>query len=58
MLFAGQLAFNLFSDCIARAPGLIISNVSYANKMLFPLEIHPMVSPGSTLFRDGISPLA
>ena len=38
--------------------GLIVSNVSYVNKVLFPMEILPMASPGSTLFRGVISPPA
>lgn len=55
VLFAGLLVFNLFADCITRAPGLIISNVNYVKKVVFPLEILPMVSLGSALFHGAIS---
>jgi lipopolysaccharide transport system permease protein len=50
MLFAGLIVFNIFSDCISRAPSLIVSNVSYVKKVVFPLEILPWVSLGSAAF--------
>jgi lipopolysaccharide transport system permease protein len=50
ILFAGLLVFNLFSDSINRAPGLIISNANYVKKVVFPLEILPLVALGATGF--------
>ncbi|NOQ14334.1 MAG: ABC transporter permease [Methyloprofundus sp.] len=50
VLFTGLIIYNLFSECIARAPGLILSNVNYVKKVIFPLEILPWVSLGSALF--------
>jgi lipopolysaccharide transport system permease protein len=50
MLFAGLVVFNIFSDCISRAPSLIVSNVSYVKKVVFPLEVLPWVSLGSAIF--------
>lgn len=50
VLYAGLLVFNLFSECIARAPSLILSNTNYVKKVIFPLEILPWVSLGSALF--------
>ncbi len=55
VLFAGLLVFNLFSECVTRAPSLIISNVNYVKKVVFPLEILPWVSLGSALFHALIS---
>lgn len=55
VLFAGLLIFNLFSECISRAPGLILANVNYVKKVIFPLEILPWVSLGSALFHTLIS---
>lgn len=55
VLFAGLLVFNLFSECITRAPSLIHSNVNYVKKVIFPLEILPWVSLGSSLFHTAIS---
>ena len=39
VLFAGLLVFNLFAECINRAPGLIVGNQNYVKKVVFPLEI-------------------
>lgn len=50
VLFAGLMVFNLFSECINRAPGLILSNVNYVKKVIFPLEILPIVNLGSAFF--------
>ncbi|MDR3564472.1 MAG: ABC transporter permease [Negativicutes bacterium] len=42
-LFSGMVLFSIFSDCVIRAPGLMLENVSYIKKVVFPLEIMPMV---------------
>jgi lipopolysaccharide transport system permease protein len=55
VLFAGLIFFNLFSECFIRAPGLILSNVNYVKKVVFPLEILPCVAIGSALFHAMIS---
>ena len=55
LLFAGLIIFNLFSECLSRAPGLILANVNYVKKIIFPLEILPWVTLGATLFHAGIS---
>lgn len=55
MLFAGLIMFNLFSECINRAPGLILSNVNYVKKIVFPLEILPAVALLSAAFHGLIS---
>ena len=55
VLFAGLMVFNLFSECINRAPTLILSNVNYVKKVVFPLEILPWVSLGSALFHTLVS---
>lgn len=55
ILFAGLMVFNLFAECINRAPGLILSHVNYVKKVIFPLEILPWVSLGGALFHTIIS---
>ncbi len=55
VLFSGLLLFNLFSECANRAPQLIISNVNYVKKVVFPLEILPIVSLGAAGFHFAIS---
>jgi lipopolysaccharide transport system permease protein len=49
-LFAGLMVFNLFSECINRAPGLVLGNVNYVKKVIFPLEILTVVAFGSAAF--------
>ncbi len=55
VLFAGLLVFNLFAECINRAPGLILSNTNYVKKVVYPLEILPFVGLLSALFHALIS---
>ena len=55
VLFVGLIIFNLFSECLSRAPGLILANVNYVKKIIFPLEILPWVNLGSALFHASIS---
>jgi len=55
VLFAGLMMYNLFAECINRAPGLILSNVNYVKKIVFPLEILPFVTLLSALFHWLIS---
>lgn len=55
VLFAGLIVFNLFAECINRAPGLILSNVNYVKKIIFPLEILPVVTFCSVAFHFLVS---
>lgn len=55
ILFAGLIVFNLFSECLLRAPSLITGNVNYVKKVVFPLEILPVVAMGAALFHGLVS---
>jgi len=55
MLFVGMIIHGLFAECVNRAPGLILSNVNYVKKVIFPLDILPWVAFGSALFHAAIS---
>jgi lipopolysaccharide transport system permease protein len=55
VLFAGLLVFNLFAECINRAPGLIIGNQNYVKKVVYPLEILPWVGLGAAIFHGAVS---
>jgi lipopolysaccharide transport system permease protein len=55
VLFAGLMMFTLFAECINRAPSLILSNVNYVKKVVFPLEILPVVALLSAMFHMIIS---
>lgn len=50
VLFAGLMVFNMFAECCNRAPLLVTGNVGYVKKVVFPLEILPIVALGSSLF--------
>ena len=55
ILFAGLIVFNLFAECVNRAPTLIIGNVNYVKKVVFPLEILPVITMGAALFHSVVS---
>ena len=41
-MFSGLIIYNLFAECLNRAPMLILSNANYVSKFVFPLEILPV----------------
>jgi lipopolysaccharide transport system permease protein len=55
VLFAGLIVFNLFAECVSRSPGLILANVNYVKKVVFPVEILSWVSLGSAMFHGAVS---
>ena len=55
ILFVGLIIHTLFAETLTRAPSLIIGNVNYVKKVIFPLEILPIVSLGVVLFHSFIS---
>lgn len=57
VLFAGLIAYGVFSECINRAPALIVSNPNYVKKVVFPLEVLPIVTMGAALFHGLVSTL-
>ncbi len=57
VLFAGLIVHALFAECINRSPGVVLSNVNYVKKVVFPLEILPWVTLGSALFHAVVSVL-
>lgn len=55
ILFAGLIVFNVFSECVNRAPATVLQNANYVKKVIFPLEILPWVNLGASLFHASIS---
>lgn len=55
LLFVGMIVQGLFSEVLNRAPSLIVSNVNYVKKVVFPIEILPIVAMGAALFHSLIS---
>jgi lipopolysaccharide transport system permease protein len=55
LVFAGLIPFNLFAEVVNRAPKLILENVNFVKKVVFPLEILPVVALGAALFHAVVS---
>ncbi len=55
LLFSGLVIFSIFSECVSRAPGLMLENVSYIKKVVFPLETMAWVALLGSLFNAGVS---
>jgi len=55
VLFVGMIVYGLFAEVLNRTPGLILSNVNYVKKVVFPLEILPVIALGVALFHSAIS---
>jgi len=49
-LFAGLIVFNVFAECISGAPTLIVENINYVTKVVFPLEVLGAVTVAAALF--------
>lgn len=55
VLFAGLIVHALFAEVLNRAPGLIIANVNYVKRVMFPLEVLPVIALVSALFHALVS---
>jgi lipopolysaccharide transport system permease protein len=55
ILFAGLIVFNIFAEGVVRAPSAIVSVPNYVKKIVFPLEILPIVTLVSSLIHFCIS---
>lgn len=49
VLYSGLIAFNIFAETISRAPATVRSYPSYVKKIIFPVEILPLVPLGAAL---------
>lgn len=55
ILFAGLTTFTLFAEVVGSAPGLVAGQPNLVKKVVFPLEILPLVSLGGAVFQAGIA---
>ncbi len=55
VLFVGMIVHGLFAEVLNRAPSLILSNVNYVKKVVFPLDILPVIAMSAALFHTVIS---
>lgn len=54
-VFAGMVIHGFFAENIARAPTLVTANPQYVKKVVFPLEILPVVTLLTALFHALVS---
>jgi lipopolysaccharide transport system permease protein len=55
VLFVGMIVHGLLAEVLNRAPSLILSNVNYVKKVVFPLETLPVIAMGAALFHSLVS---
>ncbi len=55
VLFAGLIVHTLFSEVLNRSPQIIVGNANYVKKVVFPLEILPVVQLLAAAFHGGVS---
>ena len=55
ILFMGLIIFSLFSESVIKAPILVTGNVNFVKKIVFPLEVLPVVTMGASIFHAFIS---
>jgi lipopolysaccharide transport system permease protein len=48
-LFCGLMIFDMFGECLGRAPTLVLMSPNYVTKVVFPLEILPVTVVGAAL---------
>ena len=54
VLFVGLLLHGLLAEAMTRAPTLIVGNSNLVKRVVFPLDLLPVISLGSTLFHFAI----
>lgn len=55
LLFAGLIVNTLFSEVLNRAPSLILTNQNFVKRVVFPLEILPVITVCAALFHGLVS---
>ncbi|MFC0266598.1 ABC transporter permease [Kushneria aurantia] len=54
-LFVGIIVHGVLAEMLNRAPGLVLANQNYVKKVIFPLQVLPLVTLGSALFHAATS---
>ena len=55
VLFVGMIVLSLFSEVLNRSTSLILGNINYVKKVVFPIEILPVITTAAALFHSLIS---
>jgi lipopolysaccharide transport system permease protein len=56
-VFCGLIPFGIISECAAAAPGVIVAHANYVKRVIFPLELLPIVVVGSALVTAAMNTL-
>jgi lipopolysaccharide transport system permease protein len=56
-LLAGLIPFTVFSEVLNAAPSLVLRVPNYVKRVVFPLEVLPVVSVGSALIHSALAML-
>jgi len=54
-LYCGLIAFNIFAETVGRSPAAVRGYPSYVKKIIFPVEILPVVPLGAALVHAGFN---
>lgn len=55
ILFCGLIVFQFFAEVISLSPSLIVGNANYVKKIVFPIQLLPVVASGAALFHAAVS---
>ncbi|WP_438866276.1 ABC transporter permease [Pseudomonas sp. L1(2025)] len=55
MVFIGMMIHAFFSECLNKSPDTLLNNKNYITKVVFPLEILPVINAGGAIFHFIIS---
>lgn len=55
VMFVGMIVLSLLTEVLTRSPTLILSNPNFVKKVVFPLEILPIVTLGAAAFHALVS---
>lgn len=55
VLYAGLIVFNVFAETVSRAPSTVRAYPSYVKRIIFPVEILPVVPLGASLVHAGFN---
>jgi len=52
IMFVGMLIHGLFAEVVNKAPGIVLSNINYVKKVVFPLEMLSVINLFEGLFHS------
>lgn len=55
LLYSGLIAFNIFAETVSRAPTSVRGYPGYVKKIIFPVNILPVVTLGAALVHGGFN---